>query len=171
MCLLCPQPLWRTSYFFRLSKFFSFLATNKVGIKFLDAIKPHLIAHKVGYPMSYANVDEVLLTVTMASNGLDQNRLHQRLEYLRDNKVKNLVVYGERDKLILPSNFEYLVRDLGADQRDFVIYSDDCKTIGTTERKYSTKVLWFKGGGHFAFNKYSQQVNKNLVQFCLQSSI
>lgn len=119
--------------------------------------------------MTYANVDEVLLTVMIAANGLDQNRLHQRLEYLKNNKIKTLVVYGEKDKLILPTNFMQLMACLGADQRDIAVYAEDGSTLATTQRHHSTKVLWLKGGGHFAFAKYSDEVNKNLIEFCLRS--
>ena len=166
--LFCPQPLWLSKYFFNLSQLFSLFTLHKVGIGFMDQIRPHLIAHKMGYPMSYANVDEVLLTVLIGSNGLDQHLLHQRLQYIKNNKIPTLVVYGQRDKLILKRNFQLLVQDLGADQKDFTIYSEDNKIEKHCEREEFVKVLSFKSGGHFCFAKYSEEVNKHLVKHCLQ---
>ncbi|CAG2103669.1 unnamed protein product [Medioppia subpectinata] len=111
--LFCPQPLWVTKLFFRLSRNLAYFAENKIGIKLMDVLRPDLIAHRFGYPMRFESVDEVLMLWLFSR--LDPNNLHKRLEYLKNHKIPTLVVYGERDKLIQKS----------ANERDFVRFTDE----------------------------------------------
>ena len=143
------------------------MTRSEFGIKLMDAIKPNLIAHRMGYPMSYENVDEVLLTVVFGANALDRHKLHQRLEYLKNNQIKTLVVYGQRDKLIVKENFKRLIRDLGADKKDFVVYSKNDSIEREADPQSQVRVLSFRNGGHFAFAKYAEEVHKHLVKHCL----
>ncbi|XP_054152401.1 uncharacterized protein LOC128951179 [Oppia nitens] len=171
--LFCPQPLWLSKNVLFYSELTSYLAKHKLGIKLMDTIRPDRIAHRFGYPMSYANVDEVLLTVCFGSISLNQQLLHQRLQFIRQHKIPTLMVLGERDKLILKNNLKYLFQDLGVNDSHFVKYlSDkdndrsDNKTNDKSENDINKdwiKVLSFADGGHFAFNKFSNIVNKQLV--------
>lgn len=127
----------------------------------MDALKPHLIAHKLGYPMTLANMDQFFLIVLMPLFA-EREKLHHRLEVLRNNKIPTLVVYGERDKLILKSNFKRLLEDLGANEKHLNYYSTD----GTIENNFTEeewiKVMIFRSGGHFAFAKYCDIVNNHI---------
>jgi pimeloyl-ACP methyl ester carboxylesterase len=127
----------------------------------MDALKPHLIAHKVGYPMSLANVDEVLLTVTI-SLFVEHEKLHQRLQQLKNKRIPTLVVYGERDKLVLKNSFNKLLEDLGVNQKDLNYFSADGTIEKTITNEDWIKVLIFRNGGHFAYAKYSDIVNNQI---------
>jgi len=139
------------------------LAQYKLGIKIMDALKPHIIAHKAGYPMSYANVDEVILTAVL-SIGVEQDKLHHRLKVLRDRKTPTVIVYGERDKLVLKSNFKQLLEDLGVNDKHLSYYFSDGSIDKASTDEDWIKVLIFRSGGHFAFAKYCDIVNDQIYK-------
>ncbi len=126
-------------------------------------MKPHLIANKSGYSMSYANVDEFLLTVTLPLFA-ESEKLHQRLQELKNKKIPTLVVYGEKDKLVLKNNFNKLLQDLGVNQLDLNYFSADGTIEKTITNEDWIKVLIFRNGGHLAYAKYSDIVNNQINQ-------
>ena len=96
----------------------AYFSRNRFGIKVFDKIRIDSIAHKLGSPMTYTDVNEVLLMNSFYCNGLEQNTLHKKLEFIR-NKIPILVVYGERDKLVLKKDFKQLTQDLGINEKNF----------------------------------------------------
>ena len=131
----------------------------------MDIIKPHL-RFKGFAPMTYQSVDEVLYFLLVHSY-IKNNEFHKKLEILKEKKIPTLVVYGEKDKLIIKSNFEELISRLGADRRDYIICSDNNTIEKHIERENWIKVLAIRSGGHFAYQRNSDIVNKYLKQLLL----
>ena len=56
-------------------------------------------------------------------------------------------------------------------KRIFIIYSSDGNIEKDIETKDLIKVLSFRDGGHFSFNKYSDIVNKEVAKTFIVSEI
>ncbi|XP_054169369.1 uncharacterized protein LOC128966544 [Oppia nitens] len=125
--LFCPQPLWHQKHYLNISKFLSNFAKTETRIKFLEVLKVHKYAHKFYYPIEYPNVDQ-LLFVSIYASGVNPDELHQRIKYLRKEKIPTLVVFGERDKTIHKKAVKQFVDELGVVDNDYIIYSDN-KTL------------------------------------------
>ncbi|CAG2174008.1 unnamed protein product [Oppiella nova] len=115
--MFCPS-IWVSRYYYFVGKFFTRFARNKYGIKLMEIIKLHSFANKFYYALSYENVEQVL-QVMLCSTGTQQQLLHQRLNYLRDNKIPTLVVLGDEDVVQDKQHIKRFVEDLGADYRDY----------------------------------------------------
>ena len=156
-------------YFFDRCKKFSFLTKYRLGIAFMDLIKPHILMRN-RYPMSYDSVDELLFFILVHST-IQTSKLHKSLELLQSLRIPTLYVYGEKDKLIKTEWYSEMAHRLGAEQKDVVIYSEDKQIEKVSECENWIKVLVLRGGGHFGFVKYNEEVCKHLIHNCLQSKL
>ncbi|XP_054153582.1 uncharacterized protein LOC128952249 [Oppia nitens] len=155
------SPQYLSDRFFKINKFFAIFTTNKLGIAVMDWLKPHELL-KGRSPMTYNSVDEVLFFALVHSY-IENTDYYKKLEVLKTMKLPTIVVYGESDKLVSKRNFEEFVERLGAQHKDFSIYSMDNQIEKDLNHINNwIKVLNLKSGGHFAYQKFSQIVGKHL---------
>ena len=81
-----------------------------------------------------------------------------------------LFVFSENDKLVEKEIFYEMTDILGADKNNFIVYdeqglseSESQQTKLLTEDKL--RVVVFQSGGHYAFLKYPEPVDKAVTQF------
>ena len=135
----------------------------------MDYIEPHILVRERS-PMVYQSVDEILGFVLIHSY-LKNTEYYEKLKILDSLKIPTLLIYGLNDKLIPKELYEKMAQKLKADPKDLVIYPEDNETEIPSEGKNWIKVLALRGGGHFAFIKYVEEVGRQLSQHCLQSKL
>ena len=98
-------------------------------------------------------------------------RMRDQLKLVREFKLPIFMLYGTKDSLIPKHFFDKLKQDIGMTKDEQVkSYRSDGSIERTpTERDDSfVEVVEIASGGHYAFQRYSSQVNKEIYEFLLR---
>ncbi|CAG2115354.1 unnamed protein product [Medioppia subpectinata] len=167
ICLFSPFVFWKLPHFQTVCRYWAQVGETTAGINAMDALRPDKMARDLGFMLSLESVDEMLLCGHFSRS--DTDKLHHRLEYIRSHQIPTLLVHGERDDLVPNDHFQHFVRDLGATDEHIVRYSCDKNFAieSVPQSDHWIQVITFKAGGHLSYIKYSDIVNKHIVNHLL----
>uniref|UniRef100_A0A6G1SAX3 AB hydrolase-1 domain-containing protein n=1 Tax=Aceria tosichella TaxID=561515 RepID=A0A6G1SAX3_9ACAR len=129
-------------------------------------VKMHGIRNRVDKD----NIENLLMSASTVGYS-EHNKLEARFGLLKRHKIPSLLVYGSKDRLIDVYRFEQLERDLGVtDQARVKRYRSDGslekdRSSSESARQQLVDVSRFEGGGHYVFQRYSNQVNEDVYEF------
>jgi pimeloyl-ACP methyl ester carboxylesterase len=173
--LLSPHSMFqwnKRSFLVRLfSPPISRMARHKHGLKLIDLFKIYRITNLLGYPIRFSNNDDLIFNA-FHPKYMEIETLHERLEYLVSNKFPTLIIFGENDSLISKQDFhEILTYFNGANQNGFNLYDDNGKLIRNASFELDwLRILSFSDGKHFAYNKYHDVINVEIIKLIERSS-
>lgn len=113
-------------------------------------------------------IDDLLIAASAVGYS-DYNKMKDQLKLVNVHNIPVILVYGTSDRLIPTSCFNQLTRDLGVDPRGGVKYynSDGKVQKDILKSNDLVYVSQFESGGHYTFQRYSEQVNKDVHEFLL----
>lgn len=103
----------------------------------------------------------------------DYKSVGEKLTTIRRNKMPVIFVYGTNDRLIQVDYFHRLAKDLGITSGDQVKFYDQYGNVhkDIVDQNDSIHVSEFESGGHYAFQRYSKQVNEDVYEFLVHRVI
>ena len=128
----------------------------------MEWLRPDLIA-RGRIPYEFSNVDHFFYFL-LVHRTIKVSDLHRRIEVLKNKRLPTLMVYGELDKLIHKENSERLYRRFGAELEDVVVYGEDGALERNSQRNNWIKVMNFRFGGHFAYDRHCEEVGKHIEE-------
>lgn len=109
---------------------------------------------------------ENFLMAVSALGYSNNERMIEHLKLVRKCQIPTFVLVGENDKLIPMRCFEQLKRDLGILKDSQVkLYEDGVLKKDTENPDDYVQVSQFDNAGHYAFQRFSQQVNGDVWNF------
>ena len=130
----------------------------------MDLIRPHILT-KGWQPIKYESVDQVF-QIALIQSSLQLSEIHKNLELLKRLQIRTLLVFGDNDSVFPIEYFEEFAQRLSDDQKDVIIYSEKNGIEKNTENQNWIKIMRIKGGKHFCFGKYIDEVSKQLLKHC-----
>lgn len=111
-------------------------------------------------------LDSLLIGASAIGYSFSDN-MAERLKLVIKSKIPTFVLIGCNDKIIPMENFEQLKRDLGIVSDDQVRhYGDDGQlSQDVKDRNELVNVCQFSTGGHYAFQRFTHQVNSEVYNF------
>lgn len=112
------------------------------------------------------NIEDLLISASAVGYSEPENMV-KYLKLVRSFKVPTFMLVGCNDKLIPMKCFEQLKHDLGiTSEKQVRQYDNDGKLESdATEPNELVEVSQFASGGHYTFQRFAQQVNRDVHSF------
>lgn len=119
------------------------------------------------------NQVENFLVAASAMGYSDSHKMKGYLKLIHKHKIPTFVLFGCNDKLIPTKCFEQLKHDLGVSSDSQVkLYDSEGTLVNVPSDLHAlTEVSQFLSGGHYTFQRFADQVNRDVYEFLIRRAI